>query len=272
MTDEGLRDALWARRFHFVAIGGVTVILAAVVGVAMLAGPLEAVVYLVLFGVGVGLVPAMIALGAPSFPRAMRGIVGSLTFTLGQLANGIGILVQHQRGWQMHAGRRRDDGTLEVYLDDHGWQPVIDDELTRLGWAPFGIMLDTVGQDLREYRVDTGELSARENGSSLPDDPVDWSVVPDQPTTTDGGTGVERGGFHEVSTPAPPDDGWVLDLKQVWTRGLAKVGDVALFEKVEEVTMRKQAKQSRSSGYGAVVGTIVGLVLGILTGYVMLGG
>lgn len=225
-----------------------------------LAGVVSTLVYTTLFVGAALIIPTTVALGAPSFPRAMRQVFGKLHFVLGQLAFGIGVLVQHRTEWKMHPARRTTEG-LEVWMDDLGWVGGVDDaHLTILGWSPFGILFDK-GTDTALVDVrgdDTAETKREKRGVSA-----------------DGGTqDIERGGYEQVARPAEinGEDTWLLDLKRVWSRGLAKFGDIALIEKIEEITIRKQAQGGRSSTQKAIIGSIVGLVLGVATGYVMLVG
>lgn len=221
------------------------------------AGILDTIVYAMLFVVGATFVPVTILLFGPSFPQSLRKMFGKGNFILGQLAFGTGILVQHERKWQMHPARRTDDDMLQVHVDGE-WHDIPNDEhLTILGWQPFGIVFWKDEDTLLEERIDFAAEVNRE----------------EHPAAADGGqTSIKRGGYEQVRPPTEetPDDTWIIDLKRVWSRGLQKYGDIGLIEKVEEITMRNEAKSGHIDGYEPIVGSIVGLIIGLITGYVML--
>lgn len=234
-----------------------------------LAGPIDTIVYAYLFVFGASFLPTAVLLGAPSFPRSLKSIFGKLHFTLGQMAFGVGYLVQREDRWEMCPGTRD-----EVYVDGM-WHDIEGGKtnLSVLGWKPFGILRYKTEQTLKEERVEFEERRTKDRSI----DEIATANVSE--LVSDGGQGtprptVERAGIKEQA-PHPSAvgrDEWLIDLKRLFNRGLKKFGDIALIEKAEEVTMRAEAQSSKVDGMEAIVGSIVGLILGLMTGYVMLGG
>lgn len=222
------------------------------------AGPLATIVYTLAFLVGASLIPMTVAMLGDMAPAAL----GKFEFILGQLAFGRGWLVQHDRDWEMHPGREV-QGQEQVFIDDD-WHAVDDAQnQTILGWQPFGILLSKSRDTLVEHRAD----------------PVADAIADRDPTRPDGGeAAVQRGGVKQVDRPGvdlDPDvdpDNWLLDLKRYWSPGLEQMGDITLIEKIEEVTMRKEAVPDRNEARNMVIGSLIGVVLGAATGYVAMGG
>jgi len=223
-----------------------------------LAGLLATVAYTLMFVLGATLLPMLILMFRDGLPGS--ALVGKLEFALGQLAFGRGWLVQREDGWAMHPGRQRNT-TEEVWIDGE-WLEVPDDaNMTILGWQPFGILLDkTDDAVLLDHREDpqASALRERELGAAA----------------TDGGeTALQRGGIEQATGPPvdAADDVWWLDLKRYWSRGLERMADITLIEKVEEVTMRKEALNQRGAKQ-TWLPVLVGLLLGAMTGYVAMAG
>ena len=227
------------------AIGGAAF---GLVGVSYVyAGPVATIVYAFLFLFGLFGMPALITLGAPSFPDSMRKAIGGLHVILGQAALGVGYLVQYDDRYEVHPGTKD-----RIWIDGN-WREIESGKtnLKILGWQPFGMVRFKQYDTLEDERVDPATQSRADGGTE------------------------ERGGFEGV----PPDpsvsglDGeWLVDLKLVVTSGVRKMGDIDVLEKAEEIIMRKESRGGRMEGREALMGSIVGLVLGIATGYFLLGG
>lgn len=209
----------------------------------VLAGPIATVLYAFLFLMGAVGIPTTVMFLSPSFTRGFRSAFGKLHFIMGQVTYGGGFLVEFDNRWEMCPTRKTDDG-IEVYIEEEWRGPVTGEEnLSVLGWQRFGV--------LRNKDDDTYE-AIRYDGAA-----------------TDGGSGATRGGHSEVPPPANTD-GWVLDLKRIWSRGLQKIGDIGLIEKAEEVAMRNEAKDGMTTGWEPIIGAFIGLLLGTGTAYVLL--
>lgn len=259
-TDETGRD--WQRY----AVPAAAIIIALILGVVVfrtawrMVGPVATIFYLVLYVLGVGFMPGIILFGAPSFPSILRRVFGKGEWVLASVAYNVPFLVQRRTNWELDLGRETDDG-YEVYIDG-AWHPVDgDSNMTVLGWQPFGILRYKDDRAFVDERADARAQDLREETAV---------------SVADGGTTgpAERGGMREATQPAITglDGQWLVDLKRVYSRGVKRIGDIALIEKAEEVTRRKQAGSDTLEGWEPIIGSLVGLVLGLVTGYVMLGG
>jgi len=117
-----------------------------------LAGVISAIVYSLLFVVGMTAVPLFVLLLRDATPD----LVATLLVALGSLAAGEAWLVQHDGEWRIHAGRTV-DGESQVWLAE-AWRPVADTtHQTRLAWQPFGILWskETVGETRAPARAKT---------------------------------------------------------------------------------------------------------------------
>lgn len=224
-----------------------------------IAGPIDAIAYAFFLLVGALWLPTTILLGAPSFPRSFRALFGKGQWILAAVAYDVPFLVQRRTKWELCPGRETSQGH-EVYVDDE-WHPIEagEENMTVLGWRPFGILRYKDDRTFLDERADT--KADRIRGDS-------------RASATDGGTTVERGGYTEGSPPpvSGVDGRWLIDLKRVYSRGIKRIGDIDIIEKAEEVTRRKEAGSSPMDGWQPIIGSLVGLVLGVATGYVLLGG
>lgn len=213
-------------------------------------GVLFAVLYMVVFLVGVSLLPGIVALIGPA---ASMPTVGKLYFIFGQLAYGIGLLVQSASGYRMHPGRKTSEG-LEMYTGSE-WVPVENmGELTVVGFREFGMVLEKDEAAMADHRVQQGELAS-----------------------DGGGNTVVRAGYSEVPPHQSwkPNDGgewWQIDLKRVFSKGVRKFGDIDVLEKAEEVAMRKEAAGSRFGGWQGTIEVAAGLLFGVVMAAMAMGG
>lgn len=258
-------------RYNWPVILGVLLALAisagAVGGVWYLAGALDAVIYALLFIGGAALVPVGILMFAPSLPRAIAAPLGRGMWILQQVVYGTGYLVEFDSEYRACPG---DDG--EVYIDGE-WHNVDGmEDMTVLGWKPFGTLRYKDDDTLSRERVDNEINEPATDGGSSPgaadiatmnlDDVMATTVRGKDQTRT-------RGGYTDFGLPERADN-WVLDLKTVYNSGLKKIGDIANIEQSEEVAMREDAKEGVTSGNEVLIGSVVGLLLGIASGYVTL--
>lgn len=213
-------------------------------------GIFNAVVYAFVFILCATLFPILISLFGNAVPGAPS--IGKLHLTLGALAFDHHFLVQRDHKWEWCPGERYEDG-LRVWVDDD-WHHVDGEEnLSVLGWRPFGILRYKDKETWSEHRVDTKGESLR--GA----------------TAADGGANRtdERAGW-ELSEPEPVsgvDGAWLLDLKRIYSRGIEKIGDIELIETAEEIIERKQVESTSLSGWRPFIETGSGLLLGVITGY-----
>lgn len=117
-----------------------------------LAGVISAIVYSLLFMIGMTAVPLCVLLLRDATPD----LVATLLVALGSLAAGEAWLVQHDGEWRIHAGRTV-DGESQVWLAE-AWRPIADTtHQTRLAWQPFGILWskETVGETPAPTRAET---------------------------------------------------------------------------------------------------------------------
>jgi hypothetical protein len=262
-----------ALRRGAVVVVSVMLAVAIVVGLATVVGPVLATVYVLLFGLGIALVPLTVMMLGNSTPNSL----GSGLFILGQMTFGAGWLVQRAGGWQMCPGRDTEAGH-QVLIDDE-WRHVDTTHQTRLGWAPFGILWEKQADTLGDCRAE-GEQDNQQQELTQADresikavaDTTNLDEADLLPSVSDGG-GVERGGVTEVrQTQATEGRPWVIDLKSWWSRGLDRLGEIDPVSKVEQVTMRAEANSEDNTRRNTWIGSILGLVLGAMTGYVVMGG
>jgi len=227
-----------------------------------LAGPIAAILYTFLLVFGAGFMPAFVLLGGPSFPGSVRGIVGKLQWILAAVAYDVPFLVEHDHGWELHVGRQetQPDGRkqYEVYIND-SWQPIAggEDNMTVLGWRPFGVIRNKHDDTWEAVRADSAAETSR-----------------DDIAVGDGGrTSKSRGGYEARSPPPVTgvDGEWLVDLTRIYGVGLQMIGDIAVIERAEEIMTRAEAKDSAVNGYEPIIATAIGLVLGVGTAWAMYG-
>jgi len=272
-TQEQARPAIsqTQRQYNWTVILSSVLALAitagAVGGVWYLAGAVDAVVYTVLFIAGAALVPVGILMFAPSLPHAIGAPLGRGMWILQQVVFGTGYLVEFDSEYRACPG---DDG--EVYIDGE-WHDVNGmEDMTVLGWKPFGTVRFKDDDTLSRERVDNEINEPATDGGSAPGAAdIATMELDDVMTPVDSGEEKKRtrGGYTDFGLPERADN-WVLDLKAVYNSGLKKVGDIANIEKSEEVAMREDAKEGVTSGNEVLIGSVVGLLLGIASGYVTL--
>lgn len=257
-------------RRGLVIVASLVVAIAIEVALVAVVGPVMTVAYTLLSILGAALIPLTVMMLGNSTPNSL----GSGLFILGQMTFGAGWLVQRTDGWEMCPGRNQ-DGQHYVLVDD-AWHPVDTEHQTRLGWAPFGILFWKDDKTLADVRAE-GEQSQRVSDSDRAAieavaDTTDLDAEELLPQVSDGG-GTTRGGVTEVRrTTASEERPWVIDLKQWWTRGLDRLGEIDAVSKIEEVTMRDEANKDDNTRRNTWIGSILGLVLGAATGYVVMGG
>jgi hypothetical protein len=238
-----------------VRITGIVLVVGFVVGGLYLSlkafGVVATILYAFLFLFGMAGIPTIVGLFAPSFPNSLRKAFGKLHWVLGALAYGTTYLVQRKTEWELRPGTRN-----RVHVDG-GWHRIEggQENLSVLGWQPFGVL---------RYKTDQTMLDKR----------VDQKSKKQRPTASDGGQAtVKRGGFEQITEPLKTGiDEWVVDLKRVHAEGLGRTGDTDIIETAEEVAQRKENESGRVNGYEPIIGAVVGIVLGVATAYVMLGG
>lgn len=220
-------------------------------------GPLNTILYAFLFVAALGALPAYIGLLGAAAPGSKS--ISMLHTICGAMAFWRTVLVQTDDRWLLCPARRNPDddakAAYQFYLDG-AWVDIDGgyNNWSMLGWRPFGILRHKTDDTMRDQRVDTAAQRGRR-------------------ASADGGA-IERGGVTQESMPAVSgiDGEWLIDLKQVFTRGVQKMGDIELIEIAEEITSRNHAASGITSGRETLIGTIVGLVLGIGTAWAMYGG
>lgn len=225
-------------------------IFGAIVGVLYLswrmAGPIATVVYTFLFVFFFFFFPALIGIVGASTPFSET--VSKLHIILTQFAFGTGYLVQREDKWEWCPG------TSEKVFVDGQWHPIEGggENLSILGWRPFGILRYKDDETYSNVRADT--VAEQQRGA-----------------TADGGT-IKRAGLQEAAQPgvSGQDGTWLIDLKRAVSGGVRRIGDIEMIEVAEEIIERGEVKTSRSSYWAPVIGTIVGTIIGIFTGYIFL--
>lgn len=219
------------------------------------AGPINTIIYFLLFGVSLTFLPVLIYLKFVPSALGIKAGVGKLHFVMAQVASGVGWLVQVNERIEYCPGDE------EGFYYEGDWYRDVDDAVrnsTVLGWMPFKMAYFKDDDSLKEFRVDP----ANEVRSGIP-------------TTADGGYTVERGdGLIEKRPDASVsgmDDTWLVDIKRLFSEGIEQFGDIDLVDTTEEITMRKEAKSKNISGWKPIIGASVGLLIGILTGVLMMG-
>ena len=222
------------------SVGGVVVVLG-LYALWNLAGPVSAIVYLILFATGLGLAPTLIGLFGTALPGSASLAKGN--FILGNYAADKPYLVQTEQSYRLAVG---DD---DRYWLDGDWRPVEDGLTNRtvLGWRPFGFVLDKEDHDF------TGAVER---------------------TATDGGQPtIERGNVQEAAGGAGQYvNGILVDLKELYGKGLDRIGNYELVDRAETEAMRDEVGTSKASEWSAIIGGIVGLILGVMTAYLYFAG
>lgn len=213
-------------------------------------GIIDALVYSVMFIIGVALFPFLLALLGAEIP--MNAAIGRVHILLGAIAFNHHYLVDRGDKWEWCPGEEE-----RVYIDgtwygiDGGFE-----NRSVLGWRPFGILRVKDEETFKEVRSDTkAERDRRGHG-----------------TTTDGGVvEISRGGYDEAdeTLKTGTDGTWVIDLKRLFSRGVRKIGDVELVETAEEVIERGEVTPSTLEGWRPVIGVIIGLTMGSGFGYML---
>lgn len=219
-------------------------ILALVMGVLLYGsyvvfGALNAIVYWFAFSLGAFGLMALINV----LRQTMFNSVGKFHILLMQVAYNHGYLVEYEDRYDWHPGTRD-----QVWIDGE-WHDVDgQDKLNILGWRPFGLTRYKDDETWSEYRVDS---RAKPDGGDIT--PVERANIaelgPDEYLPLEYRTG---------------NEGWVLDLKKLYTAGVQKIGDIEVLETAEEVTEREQVGIGKLAGHSALLESVAGLVLGAL--------
>lgn len=272
-----IKSWLWAHR-RAIKRGFATIILATVaVGVLylsyLLAGPLATIAYAIMFVLGFGLIPAMIM----TLRDTMPNFVGRLMFALGQLGYGGSWLVQTSDGWEV-CPRRRVDGEEQFYLDK--WVTVADDSnMTRLGWAKFGIAYYKQADDMGQWRVDDHAVDEYAELQAKPDAPAAAEIASmsaddvlnnDEKTVADGGVGGLTADKPDQLLSKPGV--WVVNFRSYWADRLQEIGEPDLLDDVERVAQREEALSNQVNSNRLLIGSAFGLLLGAATGYIAMSG
>lgn len=235
------------------AISGVTVV--AVGGTyasVRLFGILDTVIYLMLFASGVSLIPILVYMYLPRSITTFQGPIGMLSFSLGMVAFGEGYLVETNHGYRMCPG------TTEKYYFDGEWYDIAGGEGNRsiLGFRPFGMLRHKDGGAFESVQISEAE-DATPSVEEIATDGLDIAL-------SDGGeqsTGIVRGDVAEVRPRRV--DGWLIDLKHYYSRGIQKMGDISVIEDAEAIAERGEAEESRMDNLGVISGVLGGLLLGV---------
>lgn len=214
-------------------------------------GIIDAIIYSLLFVVGLSLMPFAIALVGKDLP--FNGMFGRLHVLLGALAYNHHYLVDLGDKWEWCPGEAE-----RVYIDGQ-WYDIEGgfDNRSVLGWRPFGILRYKDTETLAAIRADSDALEQRPDAGRA---------------AADGGAvTVEQGGYDEASPPTVSGKGgmWLLDLKRLYSRGVRKIGDTELVETAEEVIERGEVTGSKIEGWRPVIGALMGLALGVLMGWML---
>lgn len=230
----------------YIAIGLVAGAVLAFNSLLQSRGVVAAVVYSLLFVFCATLFPIAINIAGGATPNS----IGKLHLLLGAVAFDHHYLVQRDRGWEWCPGERG-----RVWIDDEWHEVAGEEHYSILGWRPFGILRYKDGDTWAEKRVDESGLNARSTHE------IDPSAAAD-------GGAVSRGGFDAVERPiiSGQKGTWLLDLRQVFTTGIRKIGDVDLVETAEEVIEREQVNDSKMGNAGPLLETMGGLAFGIVAG------
>lgn len=208
-----------------------------------LTGLLNTIVYTILFVLSFGLIPMLIGLLGKETPGNVA--LGKFHFVLAQFAAGEGYLVQTKGSYEMCPG----GGDGECYWLNGTWHDIESGKqnMTVLGWKPFGIIHHKSDETLNDVRVDPAAIS--DGGSSE----------------------VERAGIAE-KPPNPSvtglDGSWLVDLKRLYRTGLQRVGNIDLVATAEEQTMRDEVDMSFTDKNTMLISSVVGVILGVIVGFV----
>lgn len=244
MNTDRVKQVLTSTRAEktYGVIGGTAALTAAFMITHRLFGAIDAMIYWGLFIAAASSIPFLILLFGGNFPGAAT--LGKFHIVLTQAAFGRGVLVQHQDRWEWCPATED-----HVWIDEH-WHEIESGQTnwSVLGWFPFAVARYKNEETLRESRVDPANMTA-----------------------TDGGV-MHRFAYPEIapSESDVPDDGYLVDLSRVFSRGLQEIGDTKIIEEAEEVTERNEHKSSLTSGWEPIVATAIGLALGIGTTYMLM--
>lgn len=250
-----------------------------------LAGPLDTIVYAILFSLCFGLAPILIGILGQTAP--MSGSLGKSHFVLGQMAAGAGWLVQLEDRWEMCPG------DSEKFWLDGDWYEVDEGRtnLTVLGWKPFGITWCKTKDALNEARVDPSaiadggvqEVTRGGVQAATPDYDHDFQCSACEESVEIGdqfcancGNVIDIESVTDAATSSSiqafESDSWLVALNRLYRTGLAQIGNTDLIETAEEQTMLDEVGTGTVSEWSTVIGGIIGVTLGVVAGYVMLGG
>jgi len=217
-------------------------------------GVISAVVYWVMFLVGIAILPFLIALGGSEIPFSTA--IARVHIMLGAIAFNHHYLVDMGDRWEWYPGEEE-----RVYIEGQ-WYDIDGGFENRsvLGWRPFGILRFKDEDTFKDIRADTKAERGRRMGGSRHN------------VTADGGEiEIERGGYAEVEKPLRSgiDGMWLVDLKRLFSRGVRKFGDVELIETTEEVIERGEVTESKIEGWKPIIGALLGLVVGLPVFYLI---
>jgi hypothetical protein len=210
--------------------------------------------------------PIMVYLGAPSFPRGMRDVLGSIMWTIQMLCFGAGVLVERARGgYQMFAADVDDDKRAVITLDDAEVTIEPDDDAgwSRLGMAPFTVTWERSDEALAKF-VEKEEPIVQDTLQRQ---------VPTGDAMTDGGEPAvqefdvlerTRGGFREFRERF--DAEWTVRVDRIQDYLGKRAGGPNLSNNAEEYALRKYGGSGGLSTKWKVVGVVLCLALGVMTG------
>lgn len=245
---EDVIDRLTSRQAKLGYVG-VAVFLAAVAAFALSViynGVVATIVYSVLFVFTLTAIPTAIGVLGEAVPG--NGTLAKLQIVLGAMAYNHHYLVQREDKWEWAPGDED-----HVYIDgvNHEIEGGFENKSV-LGWRPFGILRYKEEGSLEQVRVD--------DQAEMVADGV-------------GGFDRESYGNYQVKHPSEIDhDGWLVDLKRVYSHGVRKVGDIDLIETAEEIIERGQVDDSAITGWRPVIGSLVGMAMGAILAYALTAG
>jgi len=213
-------------------------------GSLVLFGALSAVVYWVMFLIGLGFFPGAINVIRGSMPVS----VGKFHIILMQVAFNHGYLVQREDRYEWCPGT-----ATEVWIDGQSHDLEGTDNLTVFGWRPFGVLRYKEGDTWEEQRVDTASQSnAMPNGGTVERAEIE-ELPPDYSVDVESGT----------------KGWWVLDLKRIYGRGVRKIGDIELYERAEEVIERGELAGQKQHQERPLLQVSLAMFFGVVVSFIM---
>lgn len=282
-SDEGDDGGRWAFNFNraklmtrAAMLAGLVIILGGLVSLmGFIAGLMNLVPHAVWFASTVALslyaglitLPALVYLGAPSFPRGLRSILGSIMWTIQMLCFGAGVLVERARGgYEMFAADVDDEKRAVISLDDEELTVEPDDDAgwSRLGMAPFTVTWERTDDALAKF-VEDEEPIVRDRYER--DRPSAGAAI------ADGGQAVQRfevlerqrGGFREFREEF--DAEWMVRVDRIQDYLGKRAGGPNLSNNAEEYGLRKFGGGGGLSTKWKIVGVVLCLALGVMTGF-----